>query len=241
VFELLDFDRSTRSRPTEASPSATRTGSSGWSTSASTKTHTYGLGKIYEMVINNDPCYAYLLNDSTMVDHKTVIAHVYGHCDFFKNNIWFARTNRRMMDGMANHATRLRRYIDRFGFDEVEAFLDVCLSIGSDRPALSIHARLPHEHTPTAAAPALRGGRSLPGQAVHGPVHQPAERLEKEPWAKLRRDQEKEESRPPKRSAATCCCSTCSRTPPWRTGSQTSSPSSARRRTTTLPRARPRS
>ncbi len=93
------------------------------------KQHTYGLGKIYEMVINNDPCYAYLLDDNTITDQKTVMAHVYGHCDFFKNNTWFSKTNRRMMDEMANHATRVRRYIKRFGLDKVESFVDTCLSL----------------------------------------------------------------------------------------------------------------
>ena len=44
-----------------ASPTAIPTGASAWSTSSSRRaTHT-GLSKIYEMVINNDPCYAYLL------------------------------------------------------------------------------------------------------------------------------------------------------------------------------------
>ncbi len=93
------------------------------------KQHTYGLSKIYEMVINNDPCYAYLLSDNAMVDQKTVMAHVYAHCDFFKNNIWFSRTNRKMMDEMANHATRIRRHIDKRGLERVERFLDVCLSL----------------------------------------------------------------------------------------------------------------
>lgn len=92
------------------------------------KQHRYGLGRIYEMVINNNPCYAYLLNDNMMVDHKTVIAHVYAHCDFFKNNIWFSRTDRRMMDEMANHATRVRRYIERYGMDRVETLIDTYLS-----------------------------------------------------------------------------------------------------------------
>ncbi len=93
------------------------------------KQHSYGLSRIYEMVINNNPCYAYLLTDNMMVDHKTVIAHVYAHCDFFKNNIWFSRTNRRMIDEMANHATRIRRYIERFGLDEVEERIDAYLSL----------------------------------------------------------------------------------------------------------------
>ncbi len=93
------------------------------------KQHKYGLSRIYEMVINNNPCYAYLLVDNMMVDHKTVIAHVYAHCDFFKNNIWFSRTDRRMMDEMANHATRVRRYIERHGQDRVEKLIDTFLSI----------------------------------------------------------------------------------------------------------------
>ncbi len=33
------------------------------------------------------------------------------------------------MDNMANHATRIRRYMDRFGVETVENFIDVCLSI----------------------------------------------------------------------------------------------------------------
>ncbi|MBN2562328.1 MAG: SpoVR family protein [Phycisphaerae bacterium] len=93
------------------------------------KQHVYGLGKIYEMVINNDPCYAYLVSDNSITDHKLVMAHVYAHCDFFKSNYWFSKTNRKMMDEMANHATRIRRHADRFGFEKVESFLDTCVSL----------------------------------------------------------------------------------------------------------------
>ena len=93
------------------------------------KGYNYGLQKIYELVINNDPCYAYLMNCNDRVDQKLVMAHVYGHCDFFKNNQWFAHTNRKMMDEMANHGNRVRRYIDRYGIEEVEEFVDACLSI----------------------------------------------------------------------------------------------------------------
>lgn len=93
------------------------------------KGYSYGLQKIYEMVINTDPCYAYLLTANEMTDQKLVIAHVYGHCDFFKNNAWFSKTNRRMLDQMANHAARVNRYIDRFGYETVEQFIDACLSL----------------------------------------------------------------------------------------------------------------
>ncbi len=93
------------------------------------KGYHYGLQKIYELVINNDPCYAYLMRSNALVDQKLVMAHVYGHCDFFKNNYWFSQTNRKMMDQMANHGQRIRKHIDRFGIDEVETFIDACLSI----------------------------------------------------------------------------------------------------------------
>src|SRR5271154_6944671 len=93
------------------------------------KQHHYGLGRIYEMVINNDPCYAYLQESNQLVDQKLVIAHVYGHADFFKNNLWFSQTNRKMMDEMANHSTRIRRHIEKQGFEPGERFLDVCLSL----------------------------------------------------------------------------------------------------------------
>ena len=93
------------------------------------KSYEYGLSKIYELVINNDPCYAYLMEGNEFIDQKLVMAHVFGHCDFFKNNKWFSPTNRKMMDGMANHATRIRRYIDRMGIEPVEDFIDICLSL----------------------------------------------------------------------------------------------------------------
>ena len=93
------------------------------------KSHEYGLSKIYELVINTDPCYAYLIESNSILQQKLVMAHVYGHSDFFKNNLYFGATNRRMLDEMANHASRVRRHMDRFGVDDVENFMDACLSI----------------------------------------------------------------------------------------------------------------
>lgn len=93
------------------------------------KTHEYGLSHIYEMVINNDPCYAYLMESNTQVDQKLVMCHVTAHNDFFRNNLAFRHTNRRMIDDMANHATRIRRYMDWYGVEPVETFIDQVLSI----------------------------------------------------------------------------------------------------------------
>jgi stage V sporulation protein R len=112
------------------------------------KSYEYGLSKIYEMVINTDPCYAYLMEGNSIMDQKLVMAHVYGHCDFFKNNIWFGKTNRKMMDAMANHATRIRRYMDRYGIDAVETFIDRCLSIETLIDRYSVYSPAGQIQTP---------------------------------------------------------------------------------------------
>lgn len=93
------------------------------------KSYTYGISKIYELVINNDPVIAYLMDSNDFVSQKLVMAHVYGHADFFKNNAWFSQTNRKMVDQMANHAARVRRYMDHYGRTKVETFIDACLSL----------------------------------------------------------------------------------------------------------------
>ncbi|HVJ64287.1 MAG TPA: SpoVR family protein [Bdellovibrionota bacterium] len=93
------------------------------------KSYAYGMSKIYEMVINTDPCYAYLLSSNSLIEHKLVMAHVYGHSDFFKNNAYFAHTNRRMLDQMANHSSRVRKHQEAQGVDVVENFMDWCLSL----------------------------------------------------------------------------------------------------------------
>jgi stage V sporulation protein R len=81
------------------------------------------------MVINNNPSYAYLLEGNSLVDQKLVMAHVYGHNDFFKNNLYFGHTSRKMMDETANHGNRIRAYMERFGEEVVEDFIDSCLSL----------------------------------------------------------------------------------------------------------------
>ena len=112
------------------------------------KGYEYGLQKIYEMVINTNPSYAYLLDNNTIMDQKLVMAHVYGHVDFFKNNAWFKGTNRKMLDQMANHATRIRQYIDRYGHSEVEKWIDVCLSVDNLIDPHSVHIKREREWSP---------------------------------------------------------------------------------------------
>lgn len=93
------------------------------------KMNSYGLQHIYELVINNDPSYAYLVEGSDIATLKTVMAHVYAHSDFFRNNYAFKQTNRKMLDKMGDHATIIRKIIDIQGIEKVESFIDSCLMI----------------------------------------------------------------------------------------------------------------
>ncbi len=89
----------------------------------------FGLSRIYEVVINSNPSYAFLLETNSPLQNKLVIAHVLGHVDFFKNNVWFSKTNRRMVDETARHARRMEEYEFTHGRKVVEEFLDAVLSI----------------------------------------------------------------------------------------------------------------
>lgn len=137
VFEMLDYQQINQAAAYVGFPSRYPHWRFGMEYLRLSKSYAYGLHRIYEMVINNDPSYAYLLVSNRPVDQKMVIAHVYGHVDFFKNNMWFSHTNRKMMDEMANHGTRIRRYVDRLGYETVEQFLDVCLSLDN---LIDLHA-----------------------------------------------------------------------------------------------------
>ncbi len=88
-----------------------------------------GLSKIYELVINSDPCYAFLLDSNSLIQNKLIVAHVLAHCDFFKNNVRFQNTKRDMVESMAATADRVRKYEIQHGKQEVENFLDAVLAI----------------------------------------------------------------------------------------------------------------
>src|SRR5579884_3893673 len=129
IFEVIDADDLNEVAAYGGFPTRYPHWSFGQSYEELRKSYDYGLSKIYEMDINNNPCYTYLMRSNHDVDQKLVMAHVYGHNDFFKNNAYFAHTNRKMMDEMANHGARVRRYAEKYGEDEVETFMDRCMSI----------------------------------------------------------------------------------------------------------------
>lgn len=90
-------------------------------------------GLPYEMVINADPCIAYLMKDNSLLLQILTIAHVYGHNDFFKNNRLFTtHTNAKLtVEKFKVHADRIRNYIQdpSIGYEAVERILDAAHSI----------------------------------------------------------------------------------------------------------------
>ena len=128
------------------------------------RSHEYGLSKIYELVINNNPAVAYLLEGNMMVDQKLVMAHVFGHVDFFKNNFAFRATNMgrdpRRRTGRAQMGRRdgqprgggAQMDAAAWAADKVESFLDACLSLEN-----LIDPQLPF-------APRSGGERDTPGK-----------------------------------------------------------------------------
>ncbi|ONI46324.1 hypothetical protein AN641_01775 [Candidatus Epulonipiscioides gigas] len=85
----------------------------------------------FEIIINSNPCIAYLLKNNNLITQILIIAHVYAHNDFFKNNIFFKKnTNaKNAIQMFKNHARRVNNYIKQFGEENVEKILDVAHAI----------------------------------------------------------------------------------------------------------------
>jgi spore cortex formation protein SpoVR/YcgB (stage V sporulation) len=97
------------------------------------------MGLAYEIVINSDPCIAYLMEENTLPMQALVIAHAcYGHNSFFKGNYLFQTWT--SADAIIDYLVFARNYIaeceERYGYEEVELLLDSCHSLmnyGVDR------------------------------------------------------------------------------------------------------------
>ncbi|MDX1456666.1 MAG: SpoVR family protein [Marinobacter sp.] len=97
------------------------------------------MGLAYEIVINSNPCIAYLMEENTLPMQALVIAHAcYGHNSFFKNNYLF----RTWTDASAiiDYLVFARNYVseceERYGVEAVEEILDSChalMNYGVDR------------------------------------------------------------------------------------------------------------
>ena len=87
------------------------------------------IGLAYELVINSDPCIAYLMEENSLTMQALVIAHAcFGHNSFFKGNYLF----REWTDASAivNYILFAKNYIveceERYGMETVEGLLDSC-------------------------------------------------------------------------------------------------------------------
>jgi stage V sporulation protein R len=97
------------------------------------------MGLAYEIVINSDPCIAYLMEENTMPMQALVIAHAaYGHNSFFKGNYLFRMWTD--ASSIIDYLVYAKNYIneceERHGIDAVEELLDSCHSLmnyGVDR------------------------------------------------------------------------------------------------------------
>ena len=91
------------------------------------------IGLPYEMVINSDPCLAYLMKDNSLLLQILTMAHVYGHNDFFKNNRIFKEGTRakKILDRFKLDSDTIRGYIKdkNIGYARVERILDAAHSI----------------------------------------------------------------------------------------------------------------
>jgi len=129
IFEIVDYDLMNQLAAYGGFPTRYPHWSFGMDYERLAKSYQYGLSKIYEMVINNDPVIAYLLKGNSEMDQKLVMAHVYGHADFFKNNYYFSSSNRKSVDMMANHGVKVNRFVEKLGPERVESFIDIAQSI----------------------------------------------------------------------------------------------------------------
>jgi spore cortex formation protein SpoVR/YcgB (stage V sporulation) len=91
-------------------------------------------GLAYEVVINTDPCIAYLMEDNTATLQALVLAHAScGHSHFFKNNYLFK--NWTDAQTILDYLTFAKNYVksceEKYGEKEVEKLLDACHSLQS--------------------------------------------------------------------------------------------------------------
>ncbi len=111
------------------------------------------LNLAYEIVINANPCIAYILIDNPLPLQVLVLAHAcYGHSAFFKQNDFFKRyTDAKQTYGfLSQFKTRVKRAENKYGLEAVESIIDACHSLfayGINHPH-TIH-NLPDGNTET--------------------------------------------------------------------------------------------
>ena len=128
-------------------------------------------GLPYEMVINANPSLAYLMKDNTLCQQILTMAHVYGHNDFFRNNVYFRDTQPELVTSAFKlRAERIRDYVEdpSIGLERVEAYLDAAHALSLQ---LRRHRLIRKLGRGEQEQRALR--RSLPERQPHASIHPP--------------------------------------------------------------------
>jgi stage V sporulation protein R len=86
---------------------------------------------ILELVLNTAPSHAFLRSTNTYLQNVLVIAHVFGHADFFANNHWYRKSNKNMLNIAEQHARLIRDCEVRYGRERVEKLLDNLLTVAT--------------------------------------------------------------------------------------------------------------
>jgi len=132
-FEIISSDQMLEAYVTTGMPMMYKHWSFGQSAIVQKQDYENGkMGLAYEMVINSDPCIAYLMESNNALMQTLVMAHAsVGHSAVYKNNVYFRENT---------DATSIIPYIDfakkfitkceaEHGIDTVERVLDACHAI----------------------------------------------------------------------------------------------------------------
>ena len=192
------------------------------------------MGLAYEIVINSNPCIAYLMEENSLTMQALVIAHAaYGHNSFFKGNYLFRTWTD--ADAIVDYMVFAKNYIaeceQRHGIDAVELLLDSCHALqnyGVDRYKRPAKLSLAQEN-------ARQKERE---EYVQSQVN--------DLWRTVPRRDERERRRaaaalPARAARKTCCTSSRNTRRCWNPGSARWCASCARSPSTSIRSARPRS
>ncbi len=134
IFEIIDYKDMLDYEAYTGMPSRYPHWSYGKAYEKNRTLYQYNLtGLPYEMVINSDPCLAYLMKENSLLLQILTIAHVYGHNDFFKNNRLFKQgtDGKATIEMFKRNADTIRSYVNdpSIAYGNIENLLDAAHSI----------------------------------------------------------------------------------------------------------------
>lgn len=134
IFEIIDYKDMLDYEAYTGMPSRYPHWSYGKAYEKNRTLYQYNLtGLPYEMVINSDPCLAYLMKENSLLLQILTIAHVYGHNDFFKNNRLFKQGTdaKATIEMFKRNADMIRSYVNdpSIAYGNIENLLDAAHSI----------------------------------------------------------------------------------------------------------------